>query len=64
MTWYVHVLVLPLQKPILPSGERVIYEDANPTGEVTIGMVGKYIELPDAYKSVNEALKHAGLKTV
>jgi len=25
-------------------------------------MVGKYIELPDAYKSVNEALKHAGLK--
>ncbi|MGL5769738.1 MAG: CTP synthase, partial [Plesiomonas shigelloides] len=35
---------------------------ANPTGEVTIGMVGKYIELPDAYKSVNEALKHGGLK--
>jgi len=31
-------------------------------GEVTIGMVGKYIELPDAYKSVNEALKHGGLK--
>lgn len=26
--------------------------------EVTIGMVGKYTELPDAYKSVNEALKH------
>ncbi len=25
---------------------------ANPAGEVTIGMVGKYIELPDAYKSV------------
>ncbi len=31
-------------------------------GEVTIGMVGKYIELPDAYKSVIEALKHGGLK--
>ena len=31
-------------------------------GEVVIGMVGKYIELPDAYKSVNEALKHAGIK--
>ncbi|MCS5959931.1 hypothetical protein LNP74_05935 [Klebsiella pneumoniae subsp. pneumoniae] len=29
---------------------------------VTIGMVGKYIELPDAYKSVIEALKHGGLK--
>lgn len=25
-------------------------------------MVGKYIELPDAYKSINEALKHGGLK--
>ena len=35
---------------------------SNPTGEVTIGMVGKYIELPDAYKSINEALKHAGPK--
>ncbi|MGY5452649.1 CTP synthase [Agarivorans sp. MS3-6] len=42
--------------------EQVIYEEANPTNEVIIGMVGKYVELPDAYKSVNEALKHAGLK--
>ncbi|MFX3697420.1 glutamine amidotransferase-related protein, partial [Streptococcus suis] len=42
--------------------EQVLYQESNPTGEVTIGMVGKYIELPDAYKSVNEALKHAGLK--
>ncbi len=45
----------------LSEWEQVIYEEANPTGEVVIGMVGKYIELPDAYKSVNEALKHAGL---
>ncbi|GIU18232.1 MULTISPECIES: CTP synthase [unclassified Shewanella] len=45
----------------LSEWEKVIYQEANPTGEVTIGMVGKYIELPDAYKSVNEALKHAGL---
>lgn len=45
----------------LNEWEKVIYQEANPTGEVTIGMVGKYIELPDAYKSVNEALKHAGL---
>ncbi len=44
-------------------GEQVIYEEANPTAEVTIGMVGKYVSLPDAYKSVNEALKHGGLKT-
>ncbi|MCV5784656.1 CTP synthetase, partial [Escherichia coli] len=43
--------------------EQVIYEEATPTGEVTIGMVGKYVSLPDAYQSVNEALKHGGLKT-
>ncbi|WP_419209975.1 glutamine hydrolyzing CTP synthase [Providencia manganoxydans] len=46
----------------LAEWEQVIYEEANPTGEVTIGMVGKYVELPDAYKSVIEALKHGGLK--
>ncbi|NUY57110.1 MULTISPECIES: CTP synthase [Salinivibrio] len=46
----------------LSEWEQVSYEEANPMGEVTIGMVGKYIELPDAYKSVNEALKHGGLK--
>ena len=46
----------------LVEWEQVLYQESNPTGEVTIGMVGKYIELPDAYKSVNEALKHAGLK--
>lgn len=46
----------------LSEWEQVLYQEANPVGDVTIGMVGKYIELPDAYKSVNEALKHAGLK--
>jgi len=39
----------------------VLYKEANPSGEVVVGMVGKYTELPDAYKSVNEALKHAGI---
>lgn len=46
----------------LSEWEQVIYQEANPGGEVTIGMVGKYVELPDAYKSVIEALKHGGLK--
>lgn len=46
----------------LVEWEQVLYQESNPTGEITIGMVGKYIELPDAYKSVNEALGHAGLK--
>lgn len=45
----------------LSEWEQVLYKESNPNGEVTIGMVGKYVSLPDAYKSVNEALKHAGL---
>ncbi|MCK5819591.1 MAG: CTP synthase [Psychromonas sp.] len=48
----------------LTEWERVVYEEANTTIEVVIGMVGKYVELPDAYKSVNEALKHGGLKNL
>ncbi|OOF79137.1 CTP synthase [Rodentibacter caecimuris] len=52
---------LNCQEADLSEWEQVLYKQANPVGEVTIGMVGKYTELPDAYKSVNEALKHAGL---
>jgi CTP synthase len=33
----------------------------NPEGEVTIGVVGKYVALPDAYKSLSEALTHGGM---
>lgn len=50
------------QEADLSEWENVLYQQANTVGEVTIGMVGKYTELPDAYKSVNEALKHGGLK--
>src|SRR5690606_26754796 len=32
----------------------------NPTTEINIGLVGKYVELPDAYKSISEAFIHAG----
>ncbi|MCR5084933.1 MAG: CTP synthase [Succinivibrionaceae bacterium] len=46
----------------LSEWEQVLYQQANTVGEVTIGMVGKYVELHDAYKSVNEALRHGGLK--
>lgn len=46
----------------LSEWERVVAEEANVTNEVTIGVIGKYVSLPDAYKSVNEALKHGGLK--
>ncbi|MCO4320588.1 CTP synthase [Aliidiomarina quisquiliarum] len=45
----------------LAEWEQVLYLESNPSGEVNVGIVGKYVELPDAYKSVNEALAHAGL---
>ncbi|MGY6559232.1 MAG: CTP synthase [Nitritalea sp.] len=35
----------------------------NPTQEVTIGLIGKYVSLPDAYKSIIEAFIHAGAAT-
>ncbi|WP_370979033.1 CTP synthase [Agaribacterium sp. ZY112] len=47
----------------LVEWERVLENERNSDGEVTIAMVGKYMELLDAYKSLNEALKHAGLHT-
>lgn len=43
--------------------EKVIDLQSNPTLEVTVGMVGKYTDLNDAYKSINEALIHAGIHT-
>ncbi len=46
----------------LSEWEQVLYAQANPKGEVNVAFVGKYVDLTDAYKSINEALKHAGLK--
>ncbi|PUE18856.1 CTP synthase [Limnohabitans sp. WS1] len=46
----------------LKRWDDLVYETANPKGEVTIAMVGKYVELTDSYKSVNEALRHAGMR--
>ena len=40
---------------------NLVYELANPQHEVTIGMVGKYVELTESYKSLIEALRHAGI---
>jgi CTP synthase len=42
--------------------DALVYEVEHPQGEVTIAMVGKYVDLSDSYKSVNEALRHAGMK--
>ena len=50
------------KKPNLRDWRRVIKEDLEPKEFVKISMVGKYTELADAYKSLNEALKHGGFK--
>ena len=47
----------------LADWERVVQAIETPTGTVDIAMVGKYVDLADAYKSLNEALIHAGIHT-
>ena len=46
----------------LKRWDALVYETEHPQGEVTIAMVGKYVDLSDSYKSVNEALRHAGMQ--
>jgi CTP synthase len=48
-------------EPDLRRWDDVIDRQANPEGEVNIGVVGKYVGLQDAYKSLNEALIHGGI---
>ncbi len=47
--------------PKLDVWDDIVDRYENPEGEVTIGVVGKYVGLPDAYKSLNEALIHGGM---
>jgi CTP synthase len=51
-----------IAKPAIPlkDWERLIETIRNPKGSVRIGVVGKYSELQDAYKSIYEALYHGG----
>ncbi len=58
------VKLLRLHTPTADLSEwhRVVDAIRNPDSEVTIGMVGKYTELTESYKSLNEALTHAGVQ--
>jgi CTP synthase len=51
----------PGAAPSLARWEDITERLDNPEGEVTIGVVGKYVGLPDAYKSLHEALVHGGI---
>jgi CTP synthase len=46
----------------LRKWDDLVHAVKNPLQEVKIAMVGKYVDLSDSYKSLNEALKHAGIK--
>ena len=46
----------------LKRWDDLVYETEHPKNEIHIAMVGKYVDLSDSYKSLNEALRHAGMK--
>ena len=52
---------LTAPQPDLARWDDIVDRYQNPEGEVTIGVVGKYVGLQDAYKSLNEALAHGGM---
>lgn len=54
-------LNLPNPTPDLADWEKMVQDLRNPTREITVALVGKYIQLHDAYISVVEALKHGGI---
>ncbi|TSA12073.1 MAG: CTP synthase, partial [Betaproteobacteria bacterium] len=55
-----HLLARPAD---LKSWKRLVEALENPLHQITIAMVGKYVDLTDSYKSLNEALLHAGIHT-
>jgi len=57
----VHHLQLPDQEPDLSHWSRLLEVGRHPRETVRIGIVGKYVEFEDSYKSLNEALYHGGL---
>ena len=56
-----HFGVTVAPQPDMGKWETIVQRLKSPDGEVTIGVVGKYTELKDAYKSLIEALHHGGV---
>ncbi|MFZ5652969.1 MAG: CTP synthase [Pseudomonadota bacterium] len=57
----VEKLQLPCADADLSQWDLVVHNQRHPEHEVVVAMVGKYMDLLDAYKSLNEALEHAGI---
>ncbi len=62
-TIVVEKLRLDVREADLSRWDAVVEARAHPEAEVTIAMVGKYMDLKDSYMSLNEALLHAGIHT-
>ena len=58
-----HHLGLDAPVPDLSDWEQMVGRIKHAKSEVTIGVVGKYVSLPDAYISMSESLRHAGIPT-
>ncbi len=52
---------IPARAPDMQRWEKIVSTIRRPEGEVSIAVVGKYTHLPDAYKSLGEALVHGGI---
>jgi CTP synthase len=59
----VQVLNMWTGRPDLGRWEKLIHAQRNPAREIEIVMVGKYVDLTESYKSLNEALDHGGIST-
>lgn len=55
------ILQLPAKKADLKAWEKILHTVRNPKGTITVGIVGKYVQHQDAYKSINEALTHGAI---
>lgn len=56
-------LQLNVQQADLTAWKKIVHAIKNPKHKVKIAMVGKYVDLTESYKSLTEALKHAGIHT-
>lgn len=52
-----------LKKPRIKTWENIVFGLNHPQKQVSIAIVGKYVDLKESYKSLNEAIVHAGLAT-
>ena len=59
----VEMLGIKAKAANLSEWDRVVDAYRHPDSEVTIGMVGKYVDLTESYKSLSESLVHAGIQT-